>query len=290
MELNIDNRLDPESLKAEIAVTKVFASYFDKIAKEWKIPKDVIKKVFSGEMKWEEFVYTIHALMHLVNVKNWIRSMVNYALKDKWFRITNPEMVDDLNNLKWNLDIASLLHDLWKTDPVVWALVNSPQKGWFTGEEIEIIKSHPKIWHDMIWKLDNLDPDTKNLAATIALLHHEKHDWTGYPMKLVWDHIPVIWKIAAIIDVFDALTWPRPYLKEHRLNKVDEVLNIMKTDKRHKWQFDPELFKLFEIYIRELVSEKRATIMYIKYMLSWIEDIREQIIELFFQSVWLWDI
>ena len=51
------------------------------------------------------------------------------------------------------------------------------------------------------------------LAATIALSHHEKFDGSGYPNGLAGEAIPLVGRIVAVADVFDALTSSRPYKK-----------------------------------------------------------------------------
>ena len=74
------------------------------------------------------------------------------------------------------------------------------------------------------------------LAATIALTHHEKIDGTGYPNGLSGDEIPFEGRVAAIADVFDALTTNRVYRKAYTLG---ETLKIMKDGRGT--HFDPEL-------------------------------------------------
>jgi putative two-component system response regulator len=50
-----------------------------------------------------------------------------------------------------------------------------------------------------------------DMAAQIAYTHHEKYDGTGYPRGLAGEQIPVVGRIAAVADVYDALTSRRPY-------------------------------------------------------------------------------
>ena len=57
------------------------------------------------------------------------------------------------------------------------------------------------------------------LGATIALTHHERWDGTGYPRRLVGSAIPIEGQVAAVADVFDALTSDRPYRKAFPLEK-----------------------------------------------------------------------
>ena len=71
--------------------------------------------------------------------------------------------------------------------------------------------------------LENRDP-VLDMAAAIALTHHEKWDGGGYPRGLVGEAIPFESRIVAVADVFDALTSNRPY----RLARPEEeALSIM---------------------------------------------------------------
>lgn len=74
--------------------------------------------------------------------------------------------------------------------------------------EFAIMKQHPVIGHQIL--SDSSSP-LLQMAATIALSHHEKYDGSGYPLGLKADAIPVVGRIVAVADVFDALTSARPY-------------------------------------------------------------------------------
>jgi putative two-component system response regulator len=78
------------------------------------------------------------------------------------------------------------------------------------------------------------------VGDTIALSHHEKWDGSGYPKGLLGESIPLMGRIVAIADVFDALTSKRPY-KDAFPN--EKALQIMKEGKgKH---FDPALLDVF---------------------------------------------
>lgn len=79
-----------------------------------------------------------------------------------------------------------------------------------------------------------------NLGAEIALTHHEKYNGKGYPKGLKGKEIPVVGRISAICDVFDALTSKRVY-KETMTAK--DALEIISRERGQ--HFDPELVDLF---------------------------------------------
>jgi putative two-component system response regulator len=83
----------------------------------------------------------------------------------------------------------------------------------------------------------------------IALTHHEWLDGTGYPRRLAGTAIPLEGRVAAIADVFDALTSERCYRDAFTM---EQALEMMSEERgRH---FDPELLDLFVGSIDEVVK------------------------------------
>ena len=104
-------------------------------------------------------------------------------------------------------------------------------------DEWKIMQSHVTIGAEIIGEHDG---GMLALAAQIALTHHEKYDGSGYPHGLRGEDIPLVGRIVAIADVFDALTSKRPY---KRAWTEQEALDFLREQKgRH---FDPALVDLF---------------------------------------------
>jgi putative two-component system response regulator len=76
--------------------------------------------------------------------------------------------------------------------------------------EFEIMKRHSILGYEI---LNGSHSAMLQVAAQIALYHHEKYDGSGYPTGLVGEAIPIFARICAVADVFDALTSVRPYKK-----------------------------------------------------------------------------
>ena len=93
---------------------------------------------------------------------------------------------------------------------------------------------------------ENRDP-VLDMAASIALSHHEKWDGSGYPQNLVGEAIPIEARIVAIADVFDALTSNRPY---RAARPEDEALSII--DGTVGSHFDPRVYQAFCKSLQEI--------------------------------------
>lgn len=130
--------------------------------------------------------------------------------------------------------LASHMHDIGKI-AVPDAILLKPGK--LTEEESAVMKTHAEIGHRI---LHGSKSEVATLGAEIAWAHHEKVDGSGYPRGLKGDEIPVEGRIAAVADVFDALTTDRVYRKAFPLF---EAISLMK-DGRGK-HFDGDLLDLF---------------------------------------------
>ena len=132
------------------------------------------------------------------------------------------------------LRLAAKMHDIGKIG-IPDAILHKPSK--LTPHEFDVMKEHAAIGHQI------LQDSTSELARTGAMLawtHHEKVDGTGYPRGLQGDEIPLEGRIAAIADVFDALTTDRIYRTAFAL---PQALAIMRDGRGI--HFDAELLDLF---------------------------------------------
>jgi putative two-component system response regulator len=102
---------------------------------------------------------------------------------------------------------ASPMHDIGKIGIPDHIL---KKKGVLTPEEREVMQHHTSIGAAI---LENSDSEIIEMARVIVLTHHERWDGTGYPQGLKGDQIPLVGRISALADVFDALTSARPYKK-----------------------------------------------------------------------------
>lgn len=100
--------------------------------------------------------------------------------------------------------MGGLLHDMGKAR-MPTDVLNKPGK--LTDDEYQIMKGHPEAGRDLL-----RDGGVDNAAVLdIALHHHEKVDGTGYPHRLAGEDISLLSRMAAVCDVYDAVTSNRPY-------------------------------------------------------------------------------
>ena len=98
---------------------------------------------------------------------------------------------------------GALLHDIGKIC-VPDAVLRKP--GALSEEEWAIMRTHPIKARQMLEGIEYLES-----AADIPYSHHERWDGSGYPQGLSADDIPLLARLFAVVDVYDALTSERPY-------------------------------------------------------------------------------
>lgn len=134
---------------------------------------------------------------------------------------------DDLLN-------AAPMHDVGKIG-IPDAILQ--KNGKLDDQEWAVMRQHAQIGAEIIGEHDS---GLLQMARSIALTHHEKWDGSGYPNGLKGEEIPLVGRIVAIADVFDALTSVRPYKPAW---PVEEAVALLRRESgRH---FDPELVELF---------------------------------------------
>ena len=170
------------------------------------------------------------------------------------------------------LDLAARLHDIGKI-AMPDDILRKPGK--LDPEQHDLMKTHCFVGTRIIEPIreddcTNLRTDARLaagalqrtrrsplliLAAKIAQSHHEWWNGTGYPLGLAGEEIPIEGRIAAIADVFDALTSVRPYKPAYLRERSFEMMAELRGT-----QFDPRLLDLF------LQSDAEITRIQMEYM------------------------
>jgi len=135
---------------------------------------------------------------------------------------------ETLVQVRW----GALLHDIGKMGVPDGILL---KPGPLTAEEWVVMKKHPTFAYEMLSPIRYL-----RLALDIPYCHHEKWDGSGYPRGLKGEQIPLVARIFAVVDVWDALISDRPY----RLAWPEEkARQLIKTGAGT--HFDPQVVKEF---------------------------------------------
>lgn len=208
-------------LEEEIEVLRVFASQVAIAIQESKNYEDIHKGYFS----------TVRALILAIEARDpYTRGhtdrVTKYAL----------ETAKELNIPETELEVlryACEVHDIGKIS-IPDSILNKP--GRLTPAERAMVELHSVKGTEMLQPLEFLRP-----GLLIIRHHHEKYDGTGYPDGLKKDDIPLMARIVACADAFDAMTSDRPY-RVRRLT-VKEALDEIKNNSGS--QFDPRVADLF---------------------------------------------
>jgi putative two-component system response regulator len=143
--------------------------------------------------------------------------------------------------------LSSQLHDVGKVavpDSILF------KHGKLTSEEFEIIKGHAETGYRM---LADSASEVVQMGALIARSHHERWDSKGYPGGLAGEAIPHEGRIAAVADVFDALTSDRVYRSAF---PVTTALEMMQADRGS--HFEPALLDAFIASLPEVEAIRNA--------------------------------
>ena len=181
----------------------------------------------------ESILRNAGALLGLLQIKNkddytFLHSVSVCALLVAFCR--SRRMDEDLI---YQAGIGGLLHDTGKA-LVPDAILN--KAGRLTDAEFEIIKRHPRDGHDILLRT----PGIGAIPLDITLHHHERRDGSGYPDRQADGAISELAQMAAIVDVYDAITSERCY---HKGMPAAEALR--KSYEWSKFHFDPVLVQEF---------------------------------------------
>ena len=147
------------------------------------------------------------------------------------------------------LELAAAMHDVGKV-AVPDSVLLKP--GPLTAAERALMERHTVVGHEM---LSGSHSGLIQLAAAIALTHHERVDGRGYPSGLAGADIPLAGRIVAVADVFDALTSDRVY---RPAMAVTEALRILGDGR--DCQFDSAVLDAFHDGLGEILAIRACSV------------------------------
>ena len=209
--------------------------------------KDIKQNIKEVLKEAEDLMYR-HKLIEHQSARSSVIASLEKALEEKDYE--TEEHIERMKDFvvkfgeKLNLDPGRLdelnllvaLHDIGKI-----AIADSilPKPSELTSEEWKIIKKHPEVGYHIAESSLELAPIAEGI-----LYHHEWWNGKGYPRGLKKEKIPLISRVIAIVDAYDAMTNDRPYRKA--LNSKQAVDELKKGS---GIQFDPHLVKVFIIIL-----------------------------------------
>ena len=175
---------------------------------------------------------------HIERTTEFVRIIVTDILQNPKPRYElTQETADDIVR-------SSKLHDIGKI-ALPDQILLKPDR--LTADEFIVVKEHPvhgeRFLSEFVKKMDDSFLD---IARDIAYAHHERWDGSGYPTGVRGEAIPLSARIAAIADVYDALTSERPYKKPYSHEQAVKI--VLENSGSH---FDPYLVTIFDKHHEE---------------------------------------
>jgi len=158
------------------------------------------------------------------------------------------EAADLDERTRHSIERVALFHDIGKIHGAITDIFQ--QKSGLTPAERRAVMTHPRRGAKVLAPLAHFYPD----LSEGVLSHHERWDGTGYPRRLKGRRIPIVARVVAIADTFDAITHTRGYSRGRSVADAAEALLAGRGT-----QFEPVLVDLFlSPPVMELISERIA--------------------------------
>lgn len=200
-----------------VVLGKVYAQLFEDLRKEHQ---ELLKA-------YEEIIYALAKTLEEKDAytRGHSERVTGYAVEIAQELNLTPPQIETLSQ-------AGHLHDIGKIG-IKDGILNKPTK--LTQEEWEQVKKHPVTGSEILEILGNLKEH-----ALIARYHHERWNGAGYPSGLSKTDIPLLARILAVADAYDAMTSERPYRKPMEPQEAAKELIAAKGT-----QFDPKIVDAF---------------------------------------------
>lgn len=173
------------------------------------------------------------ALIPLAQLKHHHRYTFEHAVSTSALMVAFARNLGVDRHIIHGIATGAMLQDLGMA-MLPTALVD--KRAHMTQQEATLIRSHVEQSHILLGELGKL-PDT---AMEVIVQHHERLDGNGYPFNLAGEQISLYGQMAAIVDVYDAMTSPRPYRKA--MPPTEALKKLFEWGKK---DFNPRLVQAF---------------------------------------------
>ena len=186
------------------------------------------------------FYNTVETLVRAIQARDQYTS--GHSARVSRFALLIGEKMGLSTKEKHHLYLASMLHDIGKIG-IPDNLLN--RNGKLSHDEIQQVRNHVKVGASMLKALGEMHP-----IVPLILHHHEAFDGTGYPDGLKGQQIPLMSRILAVADTYDAMTSDRPY--RSAMSKADALEELRKCAGTN---FDPRVVETFLEVLEERASD-----------------------------------
>ena len=239
--------------RATTAIRDAFRSVARSMPRGEGLSDDVVREMNDiAELIVRDISRNIHSALALNDLANADGYTLNHSLavttlglslgmrvmgKYGWIDVHGKRRLDGIDDRLIALGVGLLLHDIGKL-AVPQEILRKP--GPLTDDEWKTIRTHPMHGFQMLKKAEGISP----LSRAVVRSHHEKWAGGGYPDNHSGSDIHQFARIAAVADVFDALTSDRDYRKAWATHEgYDFVLKHGGQD------FDPEVVDVFRTFV-----------------------------------------
>ena len=242
----------PDLLKKRVELQAELLEYKRTIEEKTSGLQQTANYYAENAMRLEYFIIGI--ITDLIAEKDPYTGTHNIGVSN-YFEILLREML--VSGINYGIDpsdfeiiiLSSRLHDMGKIGVPDYVL---QKQGKYTDEEFMMMKRHTVLAASSIQKYAYLLPNNKFLTYSyqMARYHHERFDGQGYPDRLPGQNIPILARIIAVADVYEALTAERSYKKamshEQAYNIITQGAGV---------QFDPTVVAAFQRVHEDIAQE-----------------------------------
>lgn len=239
--------------RATAAIRDAFRSVSRAMPRGEELSDDIVREMNDvAELIVRDISRNIHSALALNDLANADGYTLSHSLavttlglslgmrvmgKYGWIDVKGKRRLDGIDDRLVALGVGLLLHDIGKL-AVPQEILRKP--GPLTEDEWKVVRSHPMHGFQMLRKADSISP----LSRAVVRSHHEKWCGGGYPDNQAGQDIHQFARIAAVADVFDALTSDRDYRKAWATHEgYDFIVG------RGGQDFDPEVVDVFRAFV-----------------------------------------
>ncbi len=214
----------------------------------WEKQLNITRKFILNALTSLTNIHDVETGAHVIRVQRYAKVLCQaLATQPKYHKLLKPKTIQLIYEV-------IPIHDIGKVS-VPDSILRKPER--LTVEEFEVIKTHvtnlKKIFSDAVRSSGIKDQTTLRLASDIILTHHERWDGSGYPEGLRGEAIPLVGRIVAVVDVYDALVSKRVYKEPmSHLSALDYL------SKNRGTQFDPMVVDAL-LHVQAAIHQIRVT-------------------------------